>query len=242
MNMNFKYNLKYFTSKTWPIPVAAAMMIIGILPAVLQIMGIGRMFITSSGIIVAFVGAVILAFTLGGKTNDAEFADQIQRQTSGMKDAALKKLGLEDKHVNVMPLYDPCIIGEYDFSGNEQFLVRRGNDGKVRSAFYSQTLLLFTTEKLCLYRQHFSFINEYNEFFLDVIPYTEIDSAYITEHEHNAVVNKNNITVKYMIFNIKNNEGTVYPHPAHNDADLDKLVANITILVDKKKKEADGSK
>ncbi|MDD4773060.1 MAG: hypothetical protein PHZ09_05575 [Eubacteriales bacterium] len=240
--MNYKYNIKYFTSKTWPIPVASAMMLIGLLPAVLQIMGVGRMFITSSGIIVAFAGAVILSFALGGKTSDAEFAEQIERHTSGMQDAALKKLGLEDKHVKVIPLFDPCVIGEYDFSGSEELLARRGNDGKIRSTFYSQTLLLFTAEKLCLYRNRFSFIGDYDETFLDVIPYTAIDSVYITDHEYKTVVNKKKLTVKYVIFNIKDNKGTVYSHPAHNDADLDKLVDNITKLADKKKKEADESK
>lgn len=233
--MNFKYNLKYFKSKEWPVPLGSAMMVIGLLPAVLQIMGIGMMLFTSFGIIMAFAGACIVAFTLGGKTSDAEFAEQVQRFTAGMQQSALKKLGLEDKHVKVLPLYDPYHFGEYDFSGSEDILVRRGKDGKVRSSIYSQTLLLFTAEKLCLYRQRFSFINEYNEFSLDVIPYIDIDSVFITEGIYKTQLEKNNITVKYVMFNLKNNEDAVISIPAHNDADLDKLVVSIMKLADQKK-------
>lgn len=233
--MNFKYNLKYFKSKDWPVPLGMAMMVIGLIPAVLQIMGIGMMVFTSFGIIMAFAGACIVSFTLGGKTNDAEFAEQVQRFTAEMQQSALKKLGLEDKHVKVHPLYDPYRFGEYDFSGSEDILVRRGKDGKVRSSIYSQTLLLFMAEKLCLYRQRFSFLNEYNEFFLDVIPYIDIDSVFITEGIYKTQSEKNNITVKYIMFNLKNNEGAVISIPAHNDADLDKLVVSIMKLAGQKK-------
>ncbi|MHB1153949.1 MAG: hypothetical protein ACYCWE_11910 [Eubacteriales bacterium] len=238
--MNFKYNLKYFTSKDWPVALGSAMMVIGLTPAVLQIMGIGMMVFTSFGIIMAFVGACIVVFTLGGKTSDIEFAEQIQRFTAGMQQSALKKLGFEEKHIKIYPLYDPYRFGEYDFSGSEDILVKRGKDGKIRSSIFSQTLLLFTAEKLCIYRQRFSFLNDYNEFFLDVIPYIDIDSVFITDGIYKTQFEKNNLTVKYVMFNLKNNEGAVISIPAHNDADLDKLVLSIMKLANQKK--ADSSK
>lgn len=234
--MNYKYNLKYFTSKNWPLPLGSAMMVIGLIPTALQIMGVnGMMFFTSIGILAAFAGAIIVAFTLGGKTNDAEFTEQVQRVTKDMHDSALKKLGLEEKHIKVLPLYDPYNFGEYDFTGSEELMVRRGKDGKIRSSFYSKTLLFFTTDKLCVYRQRFSFLNEYNEFFLDVFPYTEIDSVFVTDGEYKTQWEKNNITVKYVMFNVKNNAGKVITMPAQNDADLDKLIMNIMKLIGQKK-------
>ncbi len=236
--MNFKYNLKYFTGKEWPVPLGSGMVLIGLLPAVLQIMGLPMMFFIPFGVIAAVVGACFVIFTLGGKTSDAEFAEQVQRFTSGMQDSALKKLGIEEKHVKVMPLYDPYRFGEYDFTGSEELLVKRGKDGKIRSSIYSETLLLFMSEKLGLYRQRFSFIKDYNEFFLDVIPYTEIDSVFVTEGVYKTNYEKNNLTAKYVMFNLKSTQDTLITIPAHNDADLDKLVASIMKLVGQKKAAA----
>lgn len=234
--MNYKYNLKYFKSGDWPVPVGAAMMLFGLIPVVLEIIGVPGMFtFIPVGVIAAVVGACLISFSRGGKSSEADFEDQVNRTTSLMQQTALKKLGLEDKHVKVIPLHDPYRFGEFDFSGTEELLVKRGKDSKYRCSIYSQSLLLSTAEKLCYCRQRFSFLNEYNEFSLDVIPYTEIDSVFITEGSYKAQLKKKTVTIKYVMFNIKNTEGKVFTATAHNDADLDKLVESIMKLAGQKK-------
>jgi hypothetical protein len=233
--MNYKYNLKYFKSSDWPVPVGSAMVIIGLIPVVLEIVGAGGFRFIPLGVIAAVIGACFMAFSLGGKSNEADFDDQINRITGTLQQTALKKLGLEDKHVKVIPLYDPYRFGEYDFTGSENLLVKRGKDGKYRCSVYSQSLLCFTADKLCFCRQRFSFLSEYNDYFNDVIPYTEIDSVFITEGSYKALIKKNTVTIKYVMFNIKNTDGRIFTAPAHNDADLDKLVEKIMKLAGQKK-------
>ena len=212
------------------------MIIIGLIYGDLQILGANDVFfLIPIGVIATVVGTCFITFSAGGKSNESDFEEQVKRTTAALQQTAQKQLGLEDKHVRVMPLYDPYRFGEFDFSGSEEMLIKRGKDGTYRSSFYSQSLLLFTMDKLCFCRQRFSFVNEYNELFLDVIPYTDIDSVYITEGSHTAQLKKKTVTIKYFMFNIKTVEGKVFTAHAHNDADLDKLVESIKTLVEKKK-------
>ncbi len=234
-----KFNLKYFKGKDWPITVGAGLAFIGIIPFVLAILNLVGFYFVVIGIVIAGIGAVLLLPALGGRTNEAGFEEQIERNTKPMREVLLKKMNLEEKHVKVIALHDPHMFGNYDFTGKEDILLKKGNDGKIRSSIYSSTMLMYTKDTLICYNYRFSFIDSlYKTEEIKTFKYVNIEKAFITngEYEYNIKETKN--TVKYSCFNVKDFDGNIFTSIAKNDADLDKLVEDITLLADKYRKQA----
>lgn len=238
---DFKFNKKYFTGASWPIPVGAACILVGAIPLLMMLMDIGGYGIfglTAVGVFLMLGGVVLISFSAGGKTNEAGFNEQIDRATKNMEEDALKQLNLDEKHVKVIPLYDPLSFGEYDFSGEEPLLVRRGNDGKYRSSYYQRTLVMFTNEKMIVYRRRFCFTEDSVVSNLDVIPYLQFSEVNQTEHEYKAQVGKETRTIKYYLLHFIDESGKQITVTSRFDNDTDQLMENIKALVAKKKAAA----
>ena len=235
-----KFNLKYFNGKDWPILAGGILAVIGAIPLVLALMDFYILMIP--GVAIIITGAAMLMITLGGRTNEAGLEDQIERISKPMLPTALGKLNLEDRHVKVIPLHDPHSFGEFDFTGDEEILIKCGRDGKYRSSMYSRTLMLFTRNTLCCYNLRFSFIdNKYRTEQLKTFKYVDIDTAYITYGEYEYQRKEGLAKIKYACINIKGLDGEIFTSVAHNDADLDKLVEDINVLSGKYKKQAEES-
>lgn len=238
--MDFKPNSKYFIGANWPVPAGIACVFVGVLPLLMILFEArGLYWLMAPGVALIVVGLVLILVSSGGKTNEAGFDEQIKRATKSMQDDALRELKLEEKHVKVIPLYDPCSFGEYDFSGSEALLVKRGSDGKFRSNYYSMTMLLFTQENLCVYNRRFGFTEDMMKNTLTVLPYISIDNVRVEEKEFKATIGKNKATVKYCNLDITAENGeTIVCQAHHNDADIDSIAERVNALVAKKKKAA----
>ncbi len=234
--MDFKYNKKYFTGAEWPIPVGIACIVVGLIPFILMLMDIGHVFaLITPAIILLLAGVGLILITNGGRSNEQGITDQLDRNTKSMLDDALKVMGLEEKHVKVIPLHDPTYIGEFDFTGSEELLVKRGNDGKFRTNYYTKTLLMFTANSLCLYTRRLGLCDNYVDNKLTQIPYLSIEDVFTEVSEYVFTKGKNRLHAKYCMITFKDNAGNSLTVPTRNDADVDKMVEDIKVFAEKKK-------
>ncbi len=236
--MNYTAFYKYFRSKKWPVLVGLILAVIGALVAFIFMRQRHGMAFSTVGIVLAIVGIGFILAGLGGKANPSDFSHEIDISLRDYKEKALKAFKLEEKHIRTIPLYEPYQIGEFDFTGEEPLLVKKGNDGKVRSNFYVNTLIMFAAQKLCVYSTRFSFTEDNEKVSSNQIPYTEIDSIYVTEDSYTDEYQGVKTVAKYAMLNVKARNGEVISFPAHNDADVDNFIASTMKLVDKMKAAA----
>lgn len=234
--MDCKYNKKYFTGAEWPVPVGIICIIIGLIPFILMLMDIGHVFALITPAIILLLGGVgLILVSNGGRSNEQSIGEQIDRNTKSMLDDSLKVMGLEEKHVKVIPLHDPTYIGEFDFTGSEELLVKRGNDGKFRTNYFTKTLVMFTANSLCLYTRRLGLCDNLIDNKLTQIPYLGVEDVFTEVFDYKFTKGKNTLHAKYCMITFKDTNGETVTVPTRNDADVDKMVEDIKVFVEKKK-------
>lgn len=236
--MSYSAFYKFFKGKMWPIFAGIGTAAVGLIMALVFMRMRNLFFMSTVGVIIAIVGVALIFIGTGGKANPGDFNHEIQIQLRDYKEKALKAFKLEEKHIKVIPQYEPYQIGEFDFRDEENLMAKKCSDGKVRSNFFVNTMMMFAAQKMCIYSVRFCFTEDNEAVSANQIPYTEIDSMYVTEDTYTKEENGKKVTAKYALLNIKVRNGEVLTYPARNDADVDNFMAHTMKLCEKMKAAA----
>jgi len=236
--MSYSAFYKFFKGKMWPVFAGIGVTAVGLILAMVFMRMRDLRIMSTVGVIIAIVGVALIFIGTGGKANPGDFNNEIQIQLRDYREKALKAFKMEEKHIKAIPLYEPYQIGEFDFRDDENLMAKKCSDGKVRTNFYVNTLIMFTAQKMCIYAVRFSFTEDNESVSANQIPYTEIDSMYVTEDTYTKEENGKKTTAKYALLNIKARNGEVLSYPARNDADVDNFIVSTMKLSDKMKAAA----
>lgn len=227
--MNFKYNKKYFTGSNLPVVIGVVLTIISLLVLII--------FFNSWGFVMLFpaiVGVVLITFTLGGKSSDADLAEQIKKKSEFLPRTAAEKFGLlklqadkfdrdSEKRWNMMP---PFEFGGFEFSEGEKF-VRKGGDGTMRSSTYTTGVYLFGLDRLYIYSKTFSLLEEKETEIKTEAFYNDLKAIEVRPHEFKYRSGSKELTHEYTRMHVIGNSGELFSTPVHNDAAVDDMIKEL---------------
>ena len=233
--METKRNLKYFTAP--PISVLAiigwAIVAVGVIMLILGIKDI-----TFAAIITIIVGVAVAILGTGGKSNDTDIEFNISERTKDLQEQAEKKFEVFEK--NFLRMLKPMNIRGYDFEATEEPLYfKKGNDGVNRTNYFCGCNVIFTSEKIYVYRRRFSLIDEsIDETVAESFFFNDLKDATIEEKTFNYDKGRKPVSVKYYVFSINKMEG----EPALRmcvdyGADIDTYTDQISRAIVTRKKE-----
>ncbi len=231
--METKRNLKYFIA-----PPISVLMIVGL---VLTVVALILAFFDSTripGILGVIVGLFVVAGASGGKANDTDIEYQAREMTKDLGENNMKKFEVYEK--NFLKMLKPIDLFGYDFEAKEsEFYFKKGQDGTPRTNYFVGANVIFTGEKVYVYKKRISLINE-EQVEVDAVSvkYNELDRAEIEEKTFKSAKGD----VSYYVFRIINKEGGIVLEMCIDyGADSDKAVDNInraisvrTVELDKK--------
>ena len=233
--METKRNLKYFTAP--PISVLAiigwAVVAVGV---VMLLLGIAD--IRFAAIITIIVGIAIAILGTGGKSNDTDIEFNIAERTKDLQELSEKKFEVFEK--NFLKMLKPMNIRGYDFEAKEEpFYYKKGSDGVSRTNYFCGCNVIFTSEKIYVYRRRFSLIDEaIDETIAESFFFNDLKDATIEEKTFEYDKGRKPVTVKYYVFSINKMEG----EPALRmcvdyGADIDTYTDQISRAIVTRKKE-----
>lgn len=234
--METKRNLKYFIA-----PPISVLMIIGL--AVTAVALVLAFFASTRipGILGVIVGLFVVAGASGGKANDTDIEYQAREMTKDLGESNMKKFEVYEK--NFLKMLKPIDLFGYDFEAKEsEFYFKKGQDGTPRTNYFVGANIIFTGEKVYIYKKRISLINEEHvEVDTASVKYNELDRAEIEEKTFKSP--KGEIT--YHVFRIIMKNGkTAIEMCIDYGADSDKAIDNInraisvrTVELDKKAEE-----
>lgn len=224
--MNYAKNRKYFE----PIKLKP-----GVITTIVGIMGLFGSPIV--GIILIAVGAGLLYFQLSGRPADDEIDNLYSEMYNGLKEAALKKLGLDEEQVKVI---EPVVFGGiYDRNIRNQSYYTTGKDGVVRTSNYQASIFFFGEEQVYYYTRIKSIIEdeikeETEEYFYSDIVSAVTSSDAITYTD--AVTRKAKVQ-NFEYFKLTTSGGTAIQAVVQDDGSLDKSLNGMKQLLRDKKKQ-----
>ena len=235
--METKRNLKYFTA-----PPISVLMIVGLVVTVASvIIAIVGSSTLIPGILGAIVGLFILAGASGGKANDTDIEYQARELTKDLGEANMKKFEVYEK--NFLKMLKPIDLFGYDFEAKEsEFYFKKGQDGTPRTNYFAGANVIFTGEKVYIYKKRLSLTDEENNHDEAVsYKYNELDRAELEEKTYNSP--KGDFT--YYIFRIVTKDGTnalemCIDYGADSDKAIDNInraIATRTVELEKKAEE-----
>ena len=233
--METKRNLKYFTAP--PISVLAiigfAVIAVG---AILLILNVDE--VRFPGIITIIVGLAVAILGTGGKSNDTDIEFNISERIKDLQEQSEKKNEVFEK--SFLKMLKPMNIRGYDFEATEEPLYyKKGNDGVSRTNYFCGCNVIFTSEKIYVYRRRFSLIDEsIDETVSESFFFNDLKDATIEEKTFEYNKGKKPVSVKYYVFSINRMEG----EPALRlcvdyGADIDTYTDQISRAIVTRKKE-----
>ncbi len=174
--MDYERNAKYF--KPDPSPKSTKMIFIPIIAGIVLII-IEKAFLLGFAFIV--IGLIIGAIIYGGnKPSDKEIDEQRDSFMNGLKEQALRKLGIDEEEVNLAP---PKFLCGYSFGrsilgdkANMKLSDKKGKDGYWRSPECVLHAFFFTENEIHYYRKTVSLVSDSFKEFTDEFFYKDIVS------------------------------------------------------------------
>ncbi len=207
--MDYKRNKKYF--ETVKIKPFVIMIIIGLLAGLAN----------AAGFILLILGIALLVMKLKGRPTDSEIDQVYASEVNGIKEKALKKLGLDEDEVKAI---EPIVFdGNYFPNIQKQSWYTRGKDEVVRASNYQAVALFFSEEQVYSYTYAFSIIGDEKREATDEYFYRDIVSASTktdnVEVNFGGKVGKENVTVDEFILTTSGGTSISATLRDHNDAD-----------------------
>lgn len=224
--MDFKKNLHYFEASS--------------LKSGIIVLVIGFILLLASpllGILVLALGAALLYFQIKKRIKD-EYIDELYSQMyKDIKEAGIKKLGLDEDEVKVI---DPVVFGGiYTNSIGKRFLTKVGKDNKIRTSNYQVSVFFFGEDQVYYYSRIKSIIDNEIKEYTEEYFYTDIVSAATTSDMvkfTDAVTNKE-LTENYEYFKLTTTGGNSIQAAMRDDGRLDKAINGMKQLLRDKKKQ-----
>lgn len=224
--MDFKKNLHYFESSS--LTLAVIILIIGFI-----------LFLGSPlwGILVVALGAALLYFKIKKRIKD-EYIDEVYSEMyKEIKEAGIKKLGLDEDEVKVI---EPVVFGGICADNiRTQVLFKVGKDRKLRTSNYQASVFFFGEDQLYYYSRVKSIIKDEIKEYTEEYFYTDIVSASTTSDvvtSKDAVTNKE-FTENVEYFKLTTTGGNSIQAALREDGTVDKAINGMKQLLREKKKQ-----
>ncbi len=231
--MDYKKNLKYFTSNDKHFYIGVAIMAVGIICFALYyffwILFLPYHEITSLFMII--IGAGIAFVPLSMRSSEKDIDEMLLRSTQNYAVSAAEKAGLE-QHLH--PNIKPTTVGDFVYDG-EGILLRKGRiDNKVRSSVYAATAMIFTCRGIYIVQKRFSLVLKSLEEKETELVYTDIDEVnVITE----VLTFENGLRAKVSFIVIMVNGKEAMRIPTSNGSASDRLCEEINHTIKNVKNE-----
>ena len=247
--MNYERNKKYFAQQlsTLPVIISAACFGLGFLMVVIlaNTRGVPGYLMTTGGLTLIAIGAVIFVVRSARKIPDAEISEQANKLYATFKDDFNQKFLPQDirtiryemtNHI-VRPKLEPVTFATYCFEGDE-VLAKKGSDSKCRSSIYSMSGFILKPDSICVAEREISLISDNDPIPGDFreINYLDLGSATL---EHVPEKKGYEGFAKYRHLALWDNDGkTVIDFPIIADAAADDYVADINLRITRAKEKA----
>ena len=247
--MNYERNKKYFAQQlsTLPVIISAACFGLGFLMVVIlaNTRGVPGYLMTTGGLTLIAIGAVIFVVRSARKIPDAEISEQANKLYATFKDDFNQKFLPQDirtiryemtNHI-VRPKLEPVTFATYCFEGDE-VLAKKGSDSKCRSSIYSMSGFILKPNSICVAEREISLISDNDPIPGDFreINYLDLGSATL---EHVPEKKGYEGFAKYRHLALWDNDGkTVIDFPIIADAAADDYVADINLRITRAKEKA----
>lgn len=231
--METKRNLKYFTAPPISIPS-----LIGWIVIIVGLIMLGVRYLRLYGIVVAIVGALVVALTSGGKSTDSDIDFQIAERIKNLQELSEKKFEVYEK--SFLKMLKPINLNGYDFDAKETPLYyKKGKDGVDRTNYFTGVNLIFTSEKMFVYGRRFSMTDETIDSEIAAqFTFNELDHAEIEEKVYEYQKKDRTVQVKYYVFKIiKTDGGKALELCVTYGADIDKYCDQISRAIVTRQKE-----
>ncbi len=232
--METKRNLKYFTAPPFSIfsIVGLALIAGGVLYALAFFDG------RIIAIFVAILGAAVMVFASGGKSNDSDIDYQIAERIKNLQEMNEKKHEVYEK--SFLKQRKPILLKGYDFEPSEEpLLYKKGADGISRTNYFMGANLIFTSEKIYMLARRFSLIDEaIDEEISGQWFYNELSKATVEEKVYEYKKGERTLKAKYSVFQIlKENGEPILKMCVDTGADIDTYTDQITRVIATRQKE-----
>ncbi len=232
--METKRNLKYFTAPPFSIfsIVGLALIAGGVLYAAAFYQG------RIIAIFVAILGAAVMVFASGGKSNDSDIDYQIAERIKNLQEMNEKKHEVYEK--SFLKQRKPILLKGYDFEPSEEpLLYKKGADGISRTNYFMGANLIFTSEKIYMLARRFSLIDEaIDEEISGQWFYNELSKATVEERVYEYKKGERTLKAKYSVFQIlKENGEPILKMCVDTGADIDTYTDQITRVIATRQKE-----
>jgi hypothetical protein len=247
--MDYNRNKKYFAQNlsTTPIVISAACIALGFMMVVFlaNTRGMPSYLMTSGGLTLLAIGAVIFVIRSAKKIPDGEISEQTQKLYTTFQDdfnntflpQDIRTLRYEMTNHISRPKLEPVTFATYCFEG-EEVLAKKGGDGKCRSSIYSMSGFILKPDSICVAEREISLISDNDPIPGDFreIKYLDLGSASLEK-----VPEKKGYEgfAKYRHLTLKDNEGNVViDFPIIADAAADDYVNDINLRITRTKEKA----
>lgn len=223
MAITFKANKKYFAPLLWK-PAA-----------VLGIIGIIALFASPVvGVVLIVLAAAFIAFQLMGRSSSAALDAQCREQLAGIKEKALRKLGIDEDDVKEA---SPIFFDGYVFGDKYQTKVKKEGD-VWRSSLYQGTAIFFSGDQVYFYTYTFSLFEEDKTEATQEYFYTDIVSVATqsTSYKFREPGKNKDTLINYEYFTLTTSGGTEMNAFFRDLKDVEKSVNGMKQLVREKKR------
>lgn len=233
--MDYKRNAKYF--KALSLPPKGWLTLIGITVI---------LFLVNPAF--AILGVLLLAavvwFIYGGKPSDAEIDAQLDSFMNGLKEQALRKLGIDEEETKIAP---PLFFKGYEFgesrlgdAANMKLRDIRGKDGRWRSPECSLSAWFFTENEIHYYRKTVSLVSPSYKEYTEEFFYKDVVSVKTDEHDKPWIDPKtgkesSSVRTRWTAFMVRNTGGETTECVCENSEETDKSAQAMRSLVRQKK-------
>lgn len=231
--------VKYFSpSSSVPKIVGGVIIAIGVVMMFLR----GIMLLL--GVVVAAIGGAVFFLAKESRASDEEVDKALSDMASDLDYRAKSDVDVKEK---IMSAIRPEVFQEYDYSGAESdpgtFFMVKGSDNKYRTNKYTSTEIVFTQNKLHVYKYSLILTSEGESVEKLCEKYVDLDSVGVESRvgDFTYVSGKKRIPAKVetRTMFVKKNDGTVaIRFPVGGGADVDRTVEEINRLIRTRKEKA----
>jgi hypothetical protein len=238
--MDFKYSNKYFKATGLIAKIGIGVLAFGIILFIViaAITHPVPAIFTAGWFIIG--GILMLVLGSSGNMTDAEYDEQSVKATARIVDKVMNKFEVEDRHVK---MFDPIILSGYEYKDEEDFMFKKGNDGKYRSNHHITAVMLFGPQQMYLYIYKLNLTDENNpdSEIMAKYKYLDLKDVAIVEKKLNVKIKEKVAEIDYSMFEMKTNDGKIIVSaPSQNDAIIDGKMSDINKYIQKVKKQAEA--
>ncbi len=228
--MDYKRNLKYFTSKPTMMFIGIAMIAV----ALFLYFVIGRWVFRYPALIMGVAGLIMTGISFSGKSSDSEMDRQAKNAVGDICETAIQHFEIRD---DVMTAFPPVAFGSYDYSERADGMIKKGGDGKYRTDIYTGTAMIITAKKLYIYIKTVDMLKDNEKKSMYDFNFITLSGAEILTEPRKFQMGKTTATTNDVRIKITSDDGKSVEFPVKDDTDADEAVLNINRLIESKKAE-----